>query len=461
MAYDAEARDISIAIVGDITVNRRMSVFREPSYSRVVGVLRSADVTFGNLETTINNFELSWALKEREGGISWQAGAPECLDDLRWMGVQVVGVANNHAYDYGESGFLTTLRHVNEHGLAACGGGMNLDEARAPVLIDLPGGRVAVMAATSTFADESAAGAMRRDCRGKPGVNPLRHRILHQVPGETFSHLRDAHEKLGYREHEDAVRRFHPQRVRDESEPGRLHFLGRTFLAAEGFGTVTECDPDDLADVGRWIRSAKAHADWVVYSVHCHESGPDGEYHYASRESVPDFLVEFAHWAVDAGCDLVVAHGPHFLRGVELYRGRPIFYSLGNFIFHNDTVQRHPQPAYARQGLDDDATPGDWAAARSGGGRYGFAVDRAFFESMVAVCSYSGGELRELRLYPIDLGFGSPMSQSGRPVLAEADLGAGILGRVGRLSERFAVEIFNEKGVGVIRPGLLRGARAG
>jgi poly-gamma-glutamate synthesis protein (capsule biosynthesis protein) len=377
------------------------------------------------------------------------------------MGVQAVGVANNHAYDYSESGFLTTLRHVKERGLAVCGGGMNLDEARAPVLMDLPEGRVAIMAATSTFADESAAGAMRRDCLGKPGVNPLRHRTLHHVPGETFDRLREAYEKLGYREYDDAVRRFHPQRVRDESEPGRLHFLGHTFVAASGFGTVTQCDADDLADVGRWIRSAKAQADWLMYSVHCHESGPDGEYHYASRESVPDFLVEFAHWAVDAGCDLVMAHGPHFLRGVELYRGRPIFYSLGNFVFHNDTVQRHPQPAYARQGLGDAATPGDWAAARSGGGTYGFAVDRAFFESVVAVCSYSGGKLREVRLYPIDLGFGSPMSQGGRPMLAEGDLGARILGRMGRLSERFSVEIFNENGVGVIRPRPEGGPRAG
>ena len=52
--------------------------------------------------------------------------------------------------------------------------------------------------------------------------------------------------------------------------------------------------------------------------------------------SPPDFLVQFAHWSIDQGCDLTAGHGPHYVH--EIYKGRPIFYSLGNFIFQNETV---------------------------------------------------------------------------------------------------------------------------
>ncbi len=42
---------------------------------------------------------------------------------------------------------------------------------------------------------------------------------------------------------------------------------------------------------------------------------------------------QFAHEAIDAGADLVVGHGSHTVLGIEIYRGRPIFYGLGNFFF--------------------------------------------------------------------------------------------------------------------------------
>ena len=56
-----------------------------------------------------------------------------------------------------------------------------------------------------------------------------------------------------------------------------------------------------------------------------------------------DFLVTFARAMVDAGADIFVGHGPHVLRGVEIYKGKPILYSLGDFIFQNETLLRLPE----------------------------------------------------------------------------------------------------------------------
>ena len=62
----------------------------------------------------------------------------------------------------------------------------------------------------------------------------------------------------------------------------------------------------------------------------------------AAKEVPAEFIGAFARAMIDAGADLVVGHGPHLLRGLELYKGKPIFYSLGNFIGQNELVAEDP-----------------------------------------------------------------------------------------------------------------------
>jgi hypothetical protein len=449
MPYEAELGSISIALVGDAMMNRRVSRFREPEFLAMCEILRSADITIANLETMIHRFEMSWA--QKPDSVSWQVGSPECLDDLKWMGVDAVTTASNHSYDYNEAGFLATMANVREHGLWFAGGGSTLDGARAPALADLAQGRVALMGATTTFSDQSQAGLARPDFPGKPGINALRHNKVHRVPKATFDALREAKAKLGYAEYEQAHGQFLPHRAHHYDQEAEVHLFGQTFRLGDDYDIETSCNPEDLAGIEKWLRGAGKQADWRVYGVHCHESGNTGTIHEAARETPPQFLVEFAHWAIDSGCDVVTTHGPHILRGIEIYRGRPVFYSLGNFIFNNDTVQGQPHPAYTRQGLGHDHTPGDWGAIRSGDGAYGFPTDPAFFQSVVAVCRFAHFELVDVELYPLDIGFGRPMSQRGRPMLAKRALADEVIAWLQRVSEPFGTEISNEDGVGHIR----------
>jgi len=103
-------------------------------------------------------------------------------------------------------------------------------------------------------------------------------------------------------------------------------------------------------------------------------------------EDPAEFWVDFARGAVDAGCDAVFGHGPHVTLGIEIYKGRPIFYSLGNFIFQNDTIQSVPPGYYRGFGLPDDATPGDFMDARSGNGTRSFEIEAPYWESIVPIC---------------------------------------------------------------------------
>ncbi len=207
---------------------------------------------------------------------------------------------------------------------------------------------------------------------------------------------------------------------------------------------VTEPDPSDLKGLTEAIRDARRMADYVVVSIHSHEGAP------GSREVPAQFLVDFAHATVEAGADVFVGHGPHVLRGIEIYKGKVIFYNLANFVFQNETVTRLPADLYQQYDLGPEASPADLYEARSDHDRRGFAADPLYWESVVARVTFRGGHPAEVRLTPITLGFGHSRWQRGRPESAEPETSARILGRLQKLSQPFGTKIEVQDGRGII-----------
>ncbi len=114
-----------------------------------------------------------------------------------------------------------------------------------------------------------------------------------------------------------------------------------------------------------------------------------------------------------------------FCGGIEIYKGKPIFYSLANFIFENDLVDLQPADNYEKVGLGDDALPADYYSKRSKNDTVGFPADRKFWQSIVAEMVFNTDRsLKAVRLHPISLGFGQPRIKRGQPYPsppAEAD----------------------------------------
>ena len=76
---------------------------------------------------------------------------PDLIDDLKWLGVNLVSCANNHAFDYGEGGVMATVRHLENANLSHAGSGANLAQARAPGYLDTAHGRIGLVSAAATF----------------------------------------------------------------------------------------------------------------------------------------------------------------------------------------------------------------------------------------------------------------------------------------------------------------------
>jgi poly-gamma-glutamate capsule biosynthesis protein CapA/YwtB (metallophosphatase superfamily) len=451
MLYQADKGNFTIALAGDTMLTRRLTPFKEERFLALREILRSADTAFANLEGTVHDWN------EGTPGITqgtFMTTEPKLLDDLQWLGINMVSCANNHAYDYGEDGVLANIKHLDGAGLAHAGTGRNLAEARAPAYFDTRNGRVALVAATATFRPWNQAGEQRPDLRGRPGINPLGFQTTYRVDAAAFDQLGRMSRELGFeKSHERARKHFYSDKEIPDAQSAELSLLGTRYALGDKFSIETKVNERDLHDNLRGIREARRQADWLIVSVHCHEFGGASLLTAGSRaelEESADFVTRFAHQSIDEGADIFVGHGSHFPMGIEIYKGKPIFYSVGNFIFQNETVGFFPADAYERFDLDLRATPSDFLDARTAGGKKGHPAEPAYWENMFALCEFDSKKLKEIRIYPIDQGFGRPRPQRGRPVLAEGEVANRVLERVIRLSKRYGTKVTARDGIGII-----------
>lgn len=440
MPYQSEDRSINLALAGDVMLSRRLTPYQEPNYLKLVELFRSADVGFANLETVVRHPE--------QGYPNFTMGTPmttppALLSDLKWFGIQLVSIANNHATDYGVSGLEAMLEHLRASGLAVAGAGRHLAAARAPAYVDTAAGRVGLVAATSFFRPWNTAADQRPDAQGRPGVNPLGFSTTYEVDDATFQALQRMYEGLGLaQERLRHARQFYSAAELGVQSQERLSLFGQQFVRGSGFSVKTQTVKPDADANLKAIAEARRQCDWLIFSFHSHEFGDDGRWTAESDTGLGEpapFMREFARAAIDAGADVVVGHGHHLTLGADIHRGRPIFYSLGNFVFQNDTVAQFPAEAYRRFGLGHDATPADFLDARTSKDTRGFPSEPEFWQGAVATVRFGAGKLQQALLHPVDMGFGTHRAERGRPTLASGRTADQICDRLERMSNQSGV----------------------
>ena len=433
----APAEDVKITLAGDSIVNRRLSVYDDPASTGLFDLIRHSDAAFTNFETLVTNYAYPGA---SVSGGAYQSSPSWIPSELKWAGFNIVSTANNHAFDYGVGGMQSTLRALDEAGLVHAGTADNLALARSPAFLDTSKGRVALVAVASTFTEGSLAGEQRPDLIGRPGVNPLRFTTTYTVDRDVFEALEKvaALTAAGGEGGESAA-------ARNQGARNRLRLGNLQFQLGDSESVSTQLNKSDLEALQASVRDAHRQAEWVIVSSHTHESGPGGQ------SVPPDFLITAAHAAIDSGADIFVAHGPHILRGIEIYKGKPIFYSIGNFIFENETMLFQPAESYESSNLPANATVADYFDNRSANDTRGFPVNKAVWESVVAQVSFHPDHtLDQITLVPISLGYMEPRSQRGRPRLSSPERSKATIDEIAKLSGPFGTIVAYRGGRGVV-----------
>jgi poly-gamma-glutamate synthesis protein (capsule biosynthesis protein) len=420
----------SFVAVGDCIVSRPLApcAAGDQGLARVVELVRSADLRYGNLETTIVDLDTfdgspySW-------DADWTlASHPRVAHDLAELGLQLVSRANNHALDWGIEGMVETSRRLEEAGVVHAGVGRHAGLARAPRYLELPQGRVGLVSFASTYRPTSDALPYCGAAPGRPGVSALTVDTTHLVPRDLFTALEPAGAQ-------------------------RITRFGQVFEAAEKRGIRYEPDEDDLAEILRSIRLAAQHSDFVIVALHAHQA--ENEWETGEQLLRPAaFVSEVARAAIDAGACAFLTTGNHNVGGIKIYRGKPIFTGLGNFVWsdiqeplsaelhHSGANRRLLANAFEHPARATDA---DLTAIVNATG--GFANEFTF-ETVVPRAVFApdvGGGIRlsELLVYPVSLRYGERLTRSGIPAPAEPEQAHKILADVASMSPGVDLDVVN------------------
>ncbi len=241
-----------------------------PSIFQYCGdVFRTADIVFGQLESPLSDRGTPMFVPYPPCRL-----APKNISALtkEGAGFDIMSFACNHAMDYGWEAFFDTLDALKKNNIPVIGAGRNIEEARRPFILEIKGTRVGFLSYLSIvfpglIAEEDI-----------PGCVPLR------------------------------ATNFYWQ---VDCQPGTPPVI------------VTELFPEDRKAMEEDIKKLRSQVDVLVVSMHCGV--------HIIPVVIAKYQKEAAYAAIDAGADLVLQHHAHILKGIEVYKDKAIFYSLGNF----------------------------------------------------------------------------------------------------------------------------------
>jgi poly-gamma-glutamate capsule biosynthesis protein CapA/YwtB (metallophosphatase superfamily) len=256
----------------------------ETAFRHVSDALHSGDIVYANCDQ---------ALSDKGSPNPKQAtpSRPQNIPALLSAGFNIISLANNHTQDWGKEALLDTMSRMKAAGLPYVGVGKNLMDARQPVILEQKGTKIGFLAYC---------------CVGPEGLS---YEAQYDFPG--FAPLR----AITFYEHVD------PQ-------PGTWP------------RTVTFAVKEDLQNMVEDIQKLRSQVDVVIVCPHWGL--------HVLPKVIPDYCYELGHAAVDAGADLIIGTHAHLLKGIEIFKGKVIFHSTGDFVFtmSKDRIERNPQLKY-------------------------------------------------------------------------------------------------------------------
>ncbi|OHV80393.1 CapA family protein [Ensifer sp. LCM 4579] len=353
----------TLVLTGQSLIHHDVRQVSDDGFAAIKALIRQADIAFTNFETTVFGRHGGWPMKGSYFGCS----APVVLDALKDIGFNALALSNNHAFDLGPPGVLSTLEEVEERKFLHAGIGVDATDAGQPGMKTFGTRRVALVAMDAGPGPATMYAADATDRRpARPGVNGLDVTRRFEVEPTVFASLTGIQDTFQSSPMERG-NYAQPHDPPDLQSADEIDFYGTVFRRAAENKRRILIDETSLQSHLTTIRLAAEGGAFVMAYLHHHHWEPDW------REA-PAWVQSLAHACVDAGAAVFVSHGAPVLQPIEIYRGALILFGLGNFLFH------------LSEGEVVWSSPDVW-------------------KSMVATCRFDGNaKLQSIDLQPIVIG---------------------------------------------------------
>lgn len=404
---------LKVVVTGQSLIRSDLRPLAQP-LAPIGAILKTGDIVFTNFESTIYGRHRGWPLK----GSYFGSSPAEVLSTLGALGFNTLALSNNHAFDLGPPGVLSTLEEVIERQFLYAGIGLDKTDADRVAKRRCGNQTVGLLALDAgpgpswMYADDRQGNRPAR-----PGVNGLKVSRIFDVDGGSFDLLKSLQAEFGTNALEHA-NYAQPEDALTIESAEEMDFYGVRMRLADRTGRCIAIDPLDLAAKLSQIRDAARCGIFTIVYLHHHHWDKDWQH-------VPQWVATFAHQCVDAGAAMFVSHGAPVLQGIEIYKQAPIFYGLGNFIFHTDRSETTWSP------------PEVWM-------------------SVIASCTFDeSGVLQNIELVPILVDGANAFEHrlSGMmtfPTVAEGKLADGILADLTARCATFGTAIVTNDGTATI-----------
>jgi len=486
----------TVVAVGDMIQMMAFANSSDPDIAFLVSLMRGADLTMANNENVIVDFD------SYRGPMGHQFAPATVADDWAAMGIDMVSKANNHVWDGGEAGLWADFRELRRVGIVHVGADRDETEARLTRSFVTPKGSAGLIGVYSRGDTSQMSGiasgdpvyvtapqleqlrAMRDAIVARRGETPnpidipenlanevmvfaVRFRLADATHGTGPDHAWAANRRRAEAERGEIISRTNDLNLityngvtaaqmaqlraiaGDAGTGNTLEAFGVRFKIMPGAGEYDyEMEPQSLRDILREVRTGKQFNDFLAVTTHWHQNRFAFQ-RYSNDHYSPAYQIAFAHAVIDQGADLFFAHGMHTLKGVEIYKGKPIFYGLSNFVFQSQILR-----SWRDHGAEPPA-PLDGPLVGEGETNADYWSRLQQPDNLVALLTqtrFEKGQLVEVRLYPVDLGpISRPGSQFGTPRRPSPATARRILEDVTEYSKPFGTRIVIRGGVGIIR----------
>lgn len=312
-----------IIVLGQALITESVAP-RTNEEQRFVAWIGDADAVLTNLEASIAP-DPAWPMKDKTVHTTTRSA----IQSLAAIGVTHVSLANNHAWDYGPAGVVATAEVAASEGLIAAGAGVSLDDASGPRFCSSRDGPIAFIAFDLGPSPEFAMAGKAPTVR--PGINSVR---VHHTLETTASGVRCLGEIARAAGYAERKRLRLAAGYDSELRARTFDFYGVAISEGAETHDRWHVDEEGLARIEASIRAARENAEAVVVSFHSHHWSPNWG-------DTPEWLESLCRRLSRAGADVVFGHGPPVALGHEIHHGHPIFYGLGNLIFHTRRPDRY------------------------------------------------------------------------------------------------------------------------